>query len=153
MVRSETLDCWRPALTNALSAVAVGVLGYLVEGALSPFVALAVAIALGWGWWVSPLRRAQPHLDHADALRQARGRQLIVYWRPGCSWCIKLWRALEPEERDRLLWVNVMADPEAAHWIRQFHDGDLVTPTVVTSQGRQVAATPEQIRARLPRAS
>lgn len=149
---SESLDRWKPALINGGSAVAVGVLGWRLEGRLTPFVALAVVIALGWGWWVSPLRRAQPHVDHSQAMAQARSRQLIVYWRPGCTWCMRLWRALEPEERDRLLWVNVMADPEAAHWIRQFHAGEMVTPTVVTGSGRQVAATVEQIRARLAQA-
>ena len=148
---AESFDRWRPALVNAGSAVAVGVLGWMLEGRLTAFVLLAVVIALGWGWWVSPLRRAQPHIDHGQALAQARSRQLIIYWRPGCMWCIKLWRDLEPDERDRLLWVNVMADPEASRYIRQFHDGDMTTPTVVTGNGRQVAASVEQVRARLAR--
>ncbi len=152
MERAETFDRWKPALVNGGSALAVGVLGWLAEGRLSPLIVLAVAIAIGWGWWVSPLRRAQPHTDHAEAMAQARSRQLIVYWRPGCTWCLKLWRALEPDERDQVLWVNVMADAEAAHWIRRFHDGDMVTPTVVTGNGRQVAATAEQIRARVAQA-
>lgn len=149
MRRAETLDRWKPALVNAGSGVAVGVLGWVLEARLSALVLLAVAIALGWGWWVSPLRRAQPHVDHEQAMAQVRSRQLIVYWRPGCTWCIKLWRNLEPDERDRLLWVNVMADADASRYIRRFHDGAMVTPTVVTGNGRQVAATAEQIRARL----
>jgi mycoredoxin len=152
MSRSEALDRWKPALVNTGSAVAVGVLGYLVEGRLTPFVALAVAIALGWGWWVSPLRRAAPHVPHHDALRRSSRRDLIVYWRPGCSWCIRLWRDLDPDVRDRVTWVNVMADVEGSRYIRQFHDGDMVTPTAVTGGGRQVAATAESITSRVGQA-
>lgn len=153
MSRSETLDRWKPAVINAGSALAVGVLGWLIEGRLTPFVALAAAIALGWGWWVSPLRRAQPHVAHRDALRRASRRDVIVYWRPGCSWCLRLWRALEADVRDRVIWVNVMADPEGSRYIRQFHEGDMVTPTAITGNGRQVAATAESITSRVAQRS
>lgn len=82
-------------------------------------------------------------------MRRSSRRDLIVYWRPGCTWCIRLWRALDPDVRDRVTWVNVMADAEGSHYIRQFHEGDMVTPTAVTGSGRQVATTAESITSRV----
>lgn len=148
---SETFDRWKPALTNAGSAAALAVVGRMAEGRLSLPIIAAVAFALGWAWWVSPLRRATPHVPHAQALREASRRDLVVYWRPGCSYCIRLWRALDDDVRDRITWVNVMADRDGAHYIRQFHDGDMVTPTVVTGAGREVPATAASIGARMAR--
>lgn len=146
---NETLDRWKSALINAGSGLAVVVLGVILEGGLSWPILLAAAIALGWGWWVSPLRRAQPHVDHADAGSAAGPHGVIVYWRPGCSYCQKLWRGLDADVRDELTWVNIMADAEGARFIRQFHDGEMVTPTAVTSGGRQVPATVESLAARV----
>lgn len=145
----ERLDRWRPALTNAVSALALAAAGWVFEGRLSIPVLVGVLFALGWGWWVSPLRRATPHVPHSEAVRGASRRDLIVYWRPGCSYCIRLWNGLDDDVRTRLTWVNVMADLEASRYIRQFHDGDMVTPTAVTGSGRQVAATVESITARV----
>lgn len=146
---SKPLDRWKPALTNVGSAFVLGAVGWVVEGRLTVPVVMAIAFALGWGWWVSPLRRAQPHVDHADALAAAGRDGLIAYWRPGCSYCVRLCRALEPDERDRITWVNIMADAEGARYIRRFHAGDMVTPTVVAGAEQLVAPSAEQIRARL----
>lgn len=148
----ERIDRWRPALINAGSAAVLAVVGWLVEGRLSVPVMLGAAFALGWAWWVSPLRRAQPHVPHARAVADASPRDLIVYWRPGCSHCMRLRRALNADVHARVTWVNVMADPDAARYIRQFHDGDMITPTAVTGAGRQVSATPESITTRVERA-
>jgi hypothetical protein len=109
--------------------------------------------ALGWGWWVSPLRRARPHVPHREALGRSSRRDVIVYWRPGCTWCIRLRHALDEDVRDNVPWVNVMADVEGSRYIRQFHDGDMVTPTAITGNGRQVAATAESISSRVARHS
>lgn len=146
---SERLDRWKPALMNVGSAVVLGAVVWVVEGRLTVPVVMAIAFALGWGWWVSPLRRAQPHVDHADAPAAAGRDGLIAYWRPGCSYCVRLWRALEPDERDRITWVNIMADAEGARYIRRFHDGDMVTPTIVAAGDRLVGPSAEQVRARL----
>lgn len=131
--------------------MALAVAGWVVEGRLSVPVTLAVVFALGWAWWVSPLRRAEPHVPHARAMADASPRDLIVYWRPGCTYCMRLRQALEDDVRGKVTWINVMADADAAHYIRQFHDGDMVTPTAVTGAGRQVSATPESVTAHVQR--
>jgi mycoredoxin len=141
----QRLDRWRPALVNGGSAVALGVVALVVEGRLSGLVLAAIAIALAWAWRVSPLRRAQPHVPHRLAMDEALPRDVIVYWRPGCTYCMRLRRQLDSDVRRQLRWVNVMADVEASQFIRRFHGGDMVTPTAVTGSGRQVPATAEWI--------
>lgn len=146
---SHTLDRWKPAITNAVSGVLVSVLGLtLLDLGLVAVVAVLV-VTLGWGWWVSPLRQAQPHVDHATAQREADDADLVVYWRPGCHYCQQLWRGLDQSERDTVAWVNVMADAAGGSYIRHFHDGDMVTPTAVTGDGRQLPATAETVSAHL----
>lgn len=147
----ERVDRWRPALTNAGSAAVLAVVGWTVEGRLSVPVMLAVAFAIGWAWWVSPLRRARPHVSHEHALADATADDLVVYWRPGCSHCMRLWWALDADVRAQVTWVNVMADVEGSRYIRQFHGGDMVTPTAVTGVGLQVPATAESITSRIER--
>ena len=145
----ERLDRWRPALVNAGSALVLAVVGLVVERRLSVPVLVAVAFALGWAWWVSPLRRGRPHVPHREAMAGGSPHDLIVYWRPGCSYCMRLWRALDDDVRAQVTWVNVMADIDGSRYIRQFHDGDMVTPTAVTGVGRQIPATAESITARI----
>ena len=145
----ERIDRWRPALINGGSAAVLALVGWLVEGRLSVPVMLGVAFALGWAWWVSPLRQAEPHVPHARAMADTSPHDLIVYWRPGCSQCMRLWRALDADVRAQVTWVNVMADVDGARFIRQYHDGDMVTPTAVTGAGRQMPATPESVTARV----
>jgi hypothetical protein len=146
---ANDLDRWKPALINGSSGLAVIVLGWVTEGRLTWPVVLVAAIALGWGWWVSPLRRARPHVPHVDAAAAAGPSGAVVYWRPGCSHCLRLWRELDADERERVTWVNVMADRDASVYIRRFHEGRMVTPTAVTGRGRQIEATASQIRSRV----
>ncbi|HEX6254320.1 MAG TPA: hypothetical protein VFZ70_00780 [Euzebyales bacterium] len=148
---AHELDRWKPALINGGSGLAVIALGWMVEGRLTWPIMGAAVVALGWGWWVSPLRNARPHVPHADAAATAGPYGPVVYWRPGCSYCLKLWRALDRDERDRVTWVNVMADRDASVYVRRFHDGRMVTPTAVMGTGRQIEATASQIRARVAR--
>jgi len=148
---SERFDRWKPALVNAGSALVLAVVGVIAEGRLSVPVMLAVAFAVGWAWWVSPLRTARPHVPHREAMADGSPRDLIVYWRPGCSYCMRLWRALDDDVRAQLTWVNVMADVEGSRYIRQFHGGDMVTPTAVTGTGRQIPATAESITSHIDR--
>ncbi|NML50162.1 hypothetical protein HHL19_10855 [Streptomyces sp. R302] len=69
-------------------------------------------------------------LTSAEALRRSRvdGRP-VVYWRPGCSFCIRLRLRLGTRAR-RAYWVNIWRDPEAAAAVRAVNDGNETVPTV-----------------------
>ncbi len=69
-------------------------------------------------------------LTSAEALRrsEADGRP-VVYWRPGCTFCIRLRLRLGARAR-RAYWVNIWRDPEAAAVVRSVNDGNETVPTV-----------------------
>jgi len=54
---------------------------------------------------------------------------IVVHWRPGCGFCVRLFRALEssPIAFER---VDIWEDAEAAAWVRSVADGNEVVPTV-----------------------
>lgn len=146
------MDRWKPAVVNLSIGVVLSAVGYLLLDYDLVSVAVMLTIMALVAWWVSPLRGAGPHIDHALAHRDGDDEDVIVYWRPGCRYCSRLRRRLDPTVRDQVAWVNIMSDPQGAAYIRRFHDGDMVTPTAVTGTGRQVAATVEAITSHLRRA-
>ncbi|MFB0625887.1 glutaredoxin domain-containing protein [Streptomyces sp. AB3(2024)] len=54
---------------------------------------------------------------------------VTVYWRPGCTFCIKLWVKLRLTGT-RYRPVNIWRDPEAAAFVRSVNDGNETVPTV-----------------------
>ena len=56
--------------------------------------------------------------------------QVILYWRPGCGFCVRLARALdamdiEPELR------NIWEEPDSAEFVRSVNRGNELVPTLV----------------------
>ena len=72
---SERLDRWKPALIHVGSAFVLGAVDWVVEGRLTVPILMAIAFALGWGWWVSPLRRAP---KGAWYIRQFHGDDMVT---------------------------------------------------------------------------
>ena len=147
MVRDK-MERWIPALTlltvgGMLAQAAVEDAG--LQSGLTASLAIVVAVA---AWWVSPLRRG-PHIDHAQAQAQAGNDDLVVYWKPGCSYCIRLLRGLNRRERNRILWVNVWKDNDAARFVADRNDGNVLTPTVLTGAGRRLPMSVEAVRSHL----
>ena len=81
----------------------------------------------------------------ARALTAADGRP-IVYWRPGCPFCMRL-RASLGRRANRLIWVDIWADPAGAASVRAVADGNETVPTVITPDAAMVNPNPEVVRA------
>lgn len=98
---------------------------------------------------LSPLVFPRP-IGAAEALRrsEADGRP-IVYWRPGCRYCLRLRLRLARHAR-RLHWVNIWQDPEGAAAVRAATGGDETVPTVVVAGRPHVNPDPDWVRRRLP---
>lgn len=91
--------------------------------------ALLTAVLLGAAtWWMSPLRGGRDVMTRAQALES--GRDVVVYWRPGCVFCERLRRGLGRDGR-RAAWVDIWRDPDAAAYVRSVNDGNETVPTVV----------------------
>jgi mycoredoxin len=80
---------------------------------------------------------------------EARGVPLI-YWRPGCTFCVRLRLALGTAGR-RAVWVNVQRDSAASARVRSVNDGDETVPTVFVGDAHRTNPTPSWVREQLPR--
>jgi mycoredoxin len=134
---------WGPAglavlagLILGVTETAAGLPGWGVAFLLF-FAVLAAAI--------SP--RAFPHsVTDAQARQSSAGDgRPIVYWRPGCPYCLRL-RALLGRDAARLHWVDIWSDPTGAATVRGVTGGDETVPTVVAGDRSYVNPDPAVVR-------
>ncbi|AIA00751.1 glutaredoxin domain-containing protein [Streptomyces noursei] len=87
----------------------------------------------------------------SDAQRRsaADGRP-IVYWRPGCTYCLRLRLRLGRHAR-QLHWVNIWRDPAGAATVRAANDGNETVPTVVVAGRPHTNPDPAWVREQLSR--
>jgi len=72
----------------------------------------------------------------------------IVYWRPGCQYCLLL-RARLGRLAGRAHWVNIWADPDGAAAVRAIAEGNETVPTVVVAGQGHVNPDATWVRDRL----
>ncbi|MFF9853903.1 glutaredoxin domain-containing protein [Streptomyces litmocidini] len=85
--------------------------------------------------------------SEAQRLSAADGRP-IVYWRPGCKYCLRLRLRLGRRAR-QLYWVDIWRDPAGAAVVRAANGGDETVPTVVVSGRPFVNPDPAWVREQL----
>ena len=133
------LRSWRFALLIGVALAAWSVSGESVGYAV---VQLTVFVVLAFLF--SPL--AFPR--SVSAAEAVAGGKPIVYWRPGCQYCLRL-RLVLIGAAGRASWVNIWADPEAAAAVRAVADGNETVPTVVVDGVSRVNPGPRWVRDRL----
>ncbi|MFG3164921.1 glutaredoxin domain-containing protein [Streptomyces sp. NPDC048232] len=72
----------------------------------------------------------------------------VVYWRPGCKYCIRLRFRLGRSGR-QLHWVDIWRDPAAAAAVRDANDGNETVPTVVVAGRPHTNPAPKWVREQL----
>ncbi|MFF8945827.1 glutaredoxin domain-containing protein [Streptomyces sp. NPDC014864] len=87
----------------------------------------------------------------AQRLSAADGRP-VVFWRPGCTYCLRLRFRLGRRAR-RLHWVNIWRDPAGAAVVRTANEGDETVPTVVVAGRPHVNPDPAWVRRQLSRSA
>ncbi|MEL5955027.1 glutaredoxin domain-containing protein [Streptomyces sp. CLV115] len=80
--------------------------------------------------------------------RSAVDGRPVVFWRPGCTYCIRLRIRLGRNAR-RLHWVNIWRDPAAAAAVRAANNGNETVPTVVVAGRPHTNPDPEWVREQL----
>ncbi|MFE2531572.1 glutaredoxin domain-containing protein [Streptomyces sp. NPDC059371] len=80
--------------------------------------------------------------------RSAVDGRPIVYWRPGCTYCIRLRLRLGRHAR-RLHWVNIWRDPAGAAEVRVANDGNETVPTVIVAGRPHTNPDPAWVRENL----
>ncbi|OPG10105.1 hypothetical protein B1R27_03760 [Streptomyces sp. GKU 895] len=85
--------------------------------------------------------------------REARRRSAVdgrpvVFWRPGCKYCMRLRIRLGRSAR-RLHWVDIWSDPAGAEAVRAANDGNETVPTVVVAGRPHTNPDPRWVREQL----
>jgi mycoredoxin len=80
--------------------------------------------------------------------RSAKDGRAIVYWRPGCPFCLRLRATLGITAR-RAYWVDIWKDPEGAAAVRAVADGNETVPTVILAGTPHVNPNPRWLRGAL----
>lgn len=80
--------------------------------------------------------------------RSALDGRPIVFWRPGCAYCLRLRIRLGHRAR-QLHWVDIWRDPEGAAVVRAANDGNETVPTVVVAGTPHTNPDPAWVRDRL----
>ncbi|MFD5158809.1 glutaredoxin domain-containing protein [Streptomyces hawaiiensis] len=80
--------------------------------------------------------------------RSAADGRPVVYWRPGCTYCLRLRIRLGRDAR-RLHWVDIWRDPAGAATVRAANQGDETVPTVVVAGRPHTNPDPAWVREQL----
>ncbi|GAT69793.1 glutathione S-transferase N-terminal domain-containing protein [Planomonospora sp. ID91781] len=85
-----------------------------------------------------------PRRGRAASHRDADHGGVVVYWRPGCPYCMRLRTRLR-FTRLRYSEVNIWKDPEAAAFVRSVADGNETVPTVTVAGRAMVNPSKSQV--------
>lgn len=139
----KALGPWYPAIGLAVAAVVCLVVYGMDDNWTSGLIA-AIAL-LAAAWFVSPALGGSGR--SWAALREAAPEQraVVIFWRPGCVFCLRLRMVLGPAG-NRAEWVNIWRDDDGRAFVRDNNDGDETVPTVLL--GDQVLTNPSPGRVR-----
>jgi glutaredoxin len=123
-----------------------GAAGLILGGSTGAAVVLLLVFLLAGAH--SPLVFPRPvGAREAERLSAADGRP-VVYWRPGCTYCLRLRIRLGRAAR-RLHWVDIWRDPAGAAVVRAANQGDETVPTVVVAGRPHTNPDPAWVREQL----
>jgi glutaredoxin len=123
--------------------LALGALIWIAGGSVLHFILFAVlAVAL------SPLIYPRTVTAAEAQQRSAHDGKAIVYWRPGCPFCLRLRATLTGRAREAY-WVDIWKDPEGAAAVRAVADGNETVPTVILAGTPHVNPNPLWLRGAL----
>lgn len=71
--------------------------------------------------------------------------RVVIYWRPGCVFCMRL-KAMLIGVGDGATWVNIWRDQEGAAYVRSVNDGNETVPTVVIDGVAHTNPAPSLVR-------
>lgn len=130
--RSQRARWWNTAVLAGggfLLSCALFLLGYLGVAVI------AIALSVGLASLTAPLHRSGDVGQHWNAQDDlVKHGRVIVYWRPGCLFCLRL-RLRLGTLAQRASWVDIWSDPEAAAFVRDVNGGAETVPTVILPGG------------------
>ncbi|MGW7426688.1 glutaredoxin domain-containing protein [Streptomyces sp. NPDC054813] len=123
--------------------------GLILRGSPSAAVAVLLVFVLVAGV-NSPLVFPRSIGALEAARRSAADGRPVVFWRPGCQYCIRLRFRLGRGAR-QVHWVNIWRDPAGAAAVRAANEGNETVPTVVVAGRPHTNPDPAWVRGQLSR--
>ncbi|MET7871827.1 glutaredoxin domain-containing protein [Streptomyces cyaneofuscatus] len=80
--------------------------------------------------------------------RSAADGRPVIFWRPGCAYCLRLRIRLGGAAR-RAYWVDIWRDPAGAAVVREANGGDETVPTVLVTGRPHINPGPAWVREKL----
>ncbi|WP_127499616.1 glutaredoxin domain-containing protein [Actinoplanes solisilvae] len=134
---------WHSTVGYAVAGLVVG--GLLVASGSTLAGVLVLVVFLGAAVVFSPRAFPESITDESARDAQSRDGRPIIYWRPGCPFCLRLRTSLAREAR-RYHWVDIWSDPDGAASVRSVADGNETVPTVVTPDRSYVNPSPRTVK-------
>lgn len=132
-----------------VASVAMVLAAAAVIGADPGLGSIMVGVALlVFAFGLSPLLFPRSPGDQAGQEAAQRGVPAI-YWRPGCSFCLRLRVALGLSGRGAV-WVDISRDTDAAARVRSVNAGNETVPTVFLGEETRTNPDPSWVKQRLP---
>ncbi|MEU1342071.1 glutaredoxin domain-containing protein [Streptomyces sp. NPDC005827] len=140
------MRAWTLPMLLVLSGSVVAA-GQTLKG--SPGMAAALLLAfLALAGATSPLIFPRSISAQEAQRRSAVDGRPVVFWRPGCTYCMRLRIRLGRSAR-QLHWVNIWRDPAGAAAVRAVNDGNETVPTVVVAGQPHTNPDPGWVREQL----
>jgi glutaredoxin len=137
---------WGQPVLMVLVGVLVGVVTGVGGSAAGGVVAGTVLVAMGAV--ISPVVFPRAVSAREARLRSAEDGRPVVYWRPGCVYCLRLRFRLGRRAREAH-WVDIWRDPEGAAAVREVNGGNETVPTVFYAGTPHTNPDPAWVRERL----
>lgn len=113
---------------------------------------VGLVVFLGLAWVCSPLVFPRSvGAQEARRLSALDGRP-VVFWRPGCTYCMRLRIRLGRQAR-HLYWVDIWRDPAGAAAVRAVNEGNETVPTVFVDGRPHTNPDPAWVRELLSRSA
>lgn len=87
----------------------------------------AICFLVAYGLWM--VIANLPRRGYSRSFQEADHAGVVLYWRPGCRYCMRLRLRLRFTEV-RYQEINIWRDREAAAFVRSVADGNETVPTV-----------------------
>lgn len=120
----------------------------LLEGWPEVLSTVGSGVLLVLAWLISPWLFPRTQRD-ATARREASASDVpLIYWRPGCIYCVRLRLALG-RPGSQAVWVDVSRDDGASTRVRSVNGGNETVPTVFIDGSAWVNPPPASVRGHL----
>lgn len=121
---------------------------WLADGWSGASTVVGAAVLLVVAWFLSPW--FFPHSQRDASAREEAGAAgvPVIYWRPGCAYCLRLRLALR-RVGSQAVWVDVSRDDDASARVRSVNDGNETVPTVFVGGSAEVNPAPSWVRSHL----